>query len=177
MRRLLDGLYAAFAALAALCVLSILVLMIAGSLGREFGLRLGFINDAVAWLCAAASFFAMAQAFKEGDFVRVTLLLERLAPPWRRRFELLSLGIAALAVGYLALWAARFTYESYRFNEIAGGMIALPIWIPQSSFVLGAVLFFIAVLDELVGVLRGRRPTYVTAVEARHAQGDFSGDI
>lgn len=176
-RRLLDGLYGLFGALAALCVLSILLLMIGGSIGREIGLPMGFINETVAWLCAAASFFAMAYAFKQGDFVRVTLLLERASPAWRRRLELLALGIAALAVGYLAVWAARFTYDSYRFNEIAGGMVAIPIWIPQSSFVIGAALFFVAVLDELVIVLRGGTPSYVRAVEERHAKGDFSTDI
>jgi len=32
-------------------------------------------------------------------------------------------------------------------------------------------------VDELILVLRGGRPTYVTAVEARHAQGDFSSDV
>jgi TRAP-type C4-dicarboxylate transport system permease small subunit len=177
MRRFLDGLYATFGAIAALCVLSILLLMIAGSIGREFGLRLGFINDVVAWMCASASFFGMAYAFKQGDFVRVTLLLDKLGPRWRRRLELLSLGIAALAVGYLALWACRFTYDSYQFNEIAGGMVAIPIWIPQMSFVLGACLLLVAVLDELVTVLRGGKPGYVLAVEARHAKGDFSSDI
>ncbi|QPF71615.1 TRAP transporter small permease [Roseateles sp. DAIF2] len=177
MRRFLDRLYALFGAIAALFVLAILVLMIAGSLGREFGLRLGFINDVVAWCCAAASFFGMAYAFKRGDFVRVTLLLDRAPPRWRRRLELLALAIAALAVGYLAVWACRFTYDSYRFNEIAGGMVAIPIWIPQSSFVLGSLLFFVAVLDELVTVARGGKPAYVAAVEARHARGDFSSDI
>lgn len=177
MRRFLDGLYATFGAIAALCLLAILVLMIAGSIGREFNLRLGFINDVVAWLCASASFFGMAYAFKQGDFVRVTLLLDRLGPRWRRRLELLSLGIAVVAVGYLALWACRFTYESYQFKEIAGGLVAIPIWIPQTSFVLGACLLFVAVLDELVTVLRGGQPGYVLAVEARHAQGDFSSDI
>lgn len=177
MRRFLDRLYASFGALAALCVLAILVLMIAGSIGRELGLKLGFINDVVAWMCAAASFLGMAYAFKQGDFVRVTLLLERASPAWRRRLEILSLAIAALAVGYLALWAAKFTYESYTLGEIAGGMVAIPIWIPQSSFVLGAALFFVAVLDEFVLVLRGGRPSYVTAVEARHAKGDFSSEV
>ena len=53
----------------------------------------------------------------------------------------------------------------------------MPMWIPQLSFVAGAWLFFIAVLDELVLVLRGHRPTYVVAVEERHAHGDFSSDV
>ena len=177
MRRLLDSLYAAAGALAALCVLAIFVLMITGSIGRELGWRVGIVNDLVAWLCAAAAFLAMAQAFRNGDFVRVTLLLERLSPRVRRVFETVSLAIAALAKGYLGFWAARFTYESWQFNDMPTGLLVVPLWIPQLSFVVGSALFFIAVVDELVQVLRGNKPTYVRRVEERHARGDFSEDM
>ena len=177
MRRTLDTLYAAGGALAALCVLAILLLMIGGSIGRSLNWRVGWINDIVSWLCAAAAFLGMAYSFRNGDFVRVTLLLEALGPAMRRRFEFASLAVAALAVGYLGFWAARFTWESWQFNDIAGNMVAIPIWIPQMSFVVGAAIFVIAVLDECVCVLRGGRPSYVTCVEDRHARGDFSEDL
>ena len=59
----------------------------------------------------------------------------------------------------------------------ASGQIVIPIWIPQLSFVLGVVLLFIAMADELVRVIGGARPTYVLAVEERHARGDFSEDV
>jgi TRAP-type C4-dicarboxylate transport system permease small subunit len=177
LRRTLDRLYDAAGALAALCVLAIFVAMIVGSLGRQLGWRVGIVNDLVAWLCAAAAFLAMAQAFRNGDFVRVTLLLERLSPGVRRGFEIVSLSVAALAIGYLAWWAARFTYESWQFNDMPVGLLVIPLWIPQMSFVLGALLFFVAVVDELVLVLRGAKPTYVRLVEERHARGDFSEDM
>jgi TRAP-type C4-dicarboxylate transport system permease small subunit len=177
MRRGLDRLYNAAGALAACFVLVILVLMIGQSVLRELGVRTGAVNDVVSWCCAAASFFAMAHAFKHGDFVRVTLLLDALPAQPRRVLEIVALGIGSVAVGYLAWWASRFTYDSWRFNELAQGLLPIPIWIPQSSFALGALLLFVAVVDELVLVLRGARPTYVTAVEARHAKGDFSADI
>jgi TRAP-type C4-dicarboxylate transport system permease small subunit len=57
------------------------------------------------------------------------------------------------------------------------GMLAWPLWIPQLSFVVGAWVFLIAVLDEAVIVVRGGLPTYVIAVQERHARGDFSSDI
>ena len=177
MRKFLDWLYLAAAALAAACICAIAVLMIGQSILREFGVRTGATNDVVSWLCAAAAFLAMAHAFKHGDFVRVTLLLEKLPPALRRKFEMASLALACLAIGYLAWWATRFTYESWQFNDMAGGLLALPIWIPQTSFVLGAWLFFVAVLDEMVIVLRGQQPSYEVALQQRHAQGDFSSDI
>ena len=177
MRKFLDRLYLGAAGLAALCVLAICVLMIGQSILREFGMRTGGTNDVVAWLCAAAAFLAMAHAFKHGDFVRVTLLLERLGEKPRRALEALCLAIACVAIGYLAWWATKFCWESYKFNDMANGLIAIPLWIPQTTFVVGSWLFFIAVLDEMWLVLRGGRPTYVTAVEERHAHGDFSSDV
>jgi TRAP-type C4-dicarboxylate transport system permease small subunit len=177
MRKVLDALYQVAGALAALCVLAIFVLMIYASVGRELGWRVGIINDLVSWLCAAAAFLAMAQAFRNGDFVRVTLLLEALSPPVRRIFEIVSLAVASVSIGYLAWWAARFTYESWQFHDMAGGLLVVPMWIPQTTFVVGALLFFIAVVDELVLVLSGAKPTYVRLVEERHARGDFSEDM
>lgn len=176
-RQALDGLYAFGGGLAALCVLGILVLMLWASAGRFFGWRVSWVNDVVAWLCAAAAFLGMAYSFRNGDFVRVTLVLEWAGPAARRWMEVVSLAIATVTVGYLGYWAAMFTYESWVFNDIAGNMVAIPIWIPQMSFVVGSAILVIAALDECVGVLRGQRPTYVTRVEERHARGDFSEEL
>ena len=72
-------------------------------------------------------------------------------------------------------WAVvSFVYESWRFHEVAQGLIKIPIWIPQLTFVLGVLIFLIAVLDELVAVLRRQKPAYQLAEEERRARGDFS---
>ena len=177
LRRSLDALYALGGALAALCVLGILLLMIWASLGRLMAWRVAWVNDVVAWLCAAAAFLGMAYSFRNGDFVRVTLALESVSAGMRRRLELFSLSVATIAIVYLGYWAARFTYESWAFNDIAGNMVPVPIWIPQMSFVVGPLIFVIAVLDECIGVLRGAKPSYVARVEERHARGDFSEEL
>lgn len=177
LRRALDFLYQFTGAAAALCVFLIFILMIGASIGRGLNLRVGMVNDIVAWLCAGAAFFAMANAFKHGDFVRVTFVMDKLPRPAQRALEVCCLAAAAVLVGYLAWWATAYTYESYTFQDIATGMVAIPIWIPQAAFVIGSWLFWIAVIDELVIVLRGGRPSYQVAVEERHAKGDFSSDI
>ncbi|MEY2809220.1 MAG: hypothetical protein RLZ66_731 [Pseudomonadota bacterium] len=177
LRRALDRLYLASGALGAFFIVLIGVLMIAQSVLRELNVRTGAVNDVVAWFCAAAAFFTMAHAFKHGDFVRVTLLLDSVPARTRRALEITALAIGSLAVGYLAWWACKFTYESWEFNDIAQGLLPLPLWIPQLSFALGSVLLWVAMLDELILVLRGQVPTYVREVQERHARGDFSSDI
>lgn len=177
MRRLLDLLYDAAGYLAAFFVFAIFAVMIGQTLMRELGLRSGGSDDLVAWFCAASAFLAMAHTFRRGDFVRVVLLLEWLGPRSRRLAELTSLAVAACFSGYLAFWASRFVYESWQFHDMANGLIAIPLWIPQSSFVAGAVLLFVAVVDELALVLIGRTPSYVAAAEERHRRGDYSEDV
>ena len=177
LRRILDQLYLIGGGLGALMIVLICALMIWQSIAREFGVSTGAVNDIVSWLCAAAGFFTMAHAFKHGDFVRVTLLLEAVSPKVRRVLEIVSLGIAVVAVAYLAWWACRFTFESWQFHELAQGLLPIPIWIPQSSFAAGSLLLLIAVIDEFVLVVRGGIPTYARLVAERHAAGDFSSDL
>ncbi|VTU28471.1 TRAP-type C4-dicarboxylate transport system, small permease component [Variovorax sp. PBS-H4] len=177
MRRLLDAVYEACGYLGAFCVLTICVVMVGQSLGRVAGMPTGGANDLVAWLCAAAAFLPMAHAFRHGDFVRVTLVFDKLGARSGRVLEVVALCVACIAIAYLAWWATVFTWESWEFHEMGTGMLAWPLWIPQLSFVVGAWVFLIAVLDEAAIVLRGGVPTYVAAVQERHARGDFSSDI
>ena len=177
IRKFLDHLYDGAGYVAALFVFGIFVLMLAQTFMREVGWRTTGFDDLVSWFCAAGFFLAMAHAFRHGDFVRVTLLLERLGASGRRWTEAACLAVGAIFTGYLAWWAVRYVYESWQYKEMSTGVIIVPIWIPQLSFSVGALLLFIAVVDELVGVLRGRRPVYVLAAEERHARGDYSEDI
>jgi TRAP-type C4-dicarboxylate transport system permease small subunit len=177
IRLWLERVYLGAAVLGAVCIAVICVLMVGQSLAREMGIATGAVNDIVSWLCAAAAFFTMAHAFKHGDFVRVTLFLEKMNASIRRKFEIFSLFVATGAVAYLTFWACRFTFQSWEFNELAQGLLPLPIWIPQMSFALGSILLLVAVTDELIIVLRGGVPTFVRLAQERHAKGDFSSDV
>ncbi len=176
-RRLLDQLYRGAAYLAAGFVFAIFAIMVGASVMREFGMRTGGTDDLVAWFCAAAGFLAMAHTFRRGDFVRVALLLERLSERRARQFEIVALLIGTVFVAFLTWAAALFVYESWDFGDMANGLIPIPLWIPQASFVLGTVLLLAAIVEELICALRGRRPSYLVAAEERHARGDFSEDI
>jgi TRAP-type C4-dicarboxylate transport system permease small subunit len=177
MRRAFDGLFKAAGAAGAACVGLIFVVMVLASIGRELNWRVSGANDIVSWLCAAASFFAMAHAFKHGDFVRVTLLYEKLSPRGQHAMNLFSLAIGSTAVAYLSWWATKFTWESYEFAEMATGLVVIPIWIPQATFVFGCWLLLAAIVDELITVLRGGKPSFQVALEERHAKGDYSSDV
>ena len=174
MRRFLDRLYAGSGALAALCLAGIAVVMLAQALGREVGYLVRGADDIVAWLCAGTAFLALGHTFRRGELVRVGLLVERLPERLRRGVNIVCLAVALAFVGYMLYAVVRFVYESWKFKEVAQGLIQIPIWIPQMSFAAGALIFFVAVLDEFVILARGGKPAYQAAEEDRLARKDFS---
>ena len=174
MRQALDRLYYASGAFAAVCLAAVCVVMLAQSLGREVGVLVRGADDISAWLTAASAFFALGHTFRHGELVRVGIWIDTRKGASRRRAEVAALSVTLLFVGYM-LWAvSKFVFESWKFSEVAQGLITIPIWIPQMSLVIGALIFFIAVCDELVAVLRGQKPGYQIAEEERRAAGDFS---
>ena len=177
LRRILHAFHEGAAYLAAAFIFAIFAIMIGSTVMRALGMQTGGTDDLVAWFCAAAGFLAMAHTFRRGDFVRVLLLLERLDTRRRRGFEIAALCVAATFCAYLVWAAVSFVYESWAFHDMANGMIAIPLWIPQSSFVAGTLLLLAAVVEELVAVIRGEEPAYIIATKERHAKGDYSEDL
>lgn len=177
LRRALDILYAASGALAALFLAATCAVMLLQVAGREFRILFRGADDIVGWLCAASVFFALGHTFRRGELVRVGLFLERMKPAARWWAEIFSLGITTVFAGYMVWSVTRFVYESWKFNEVAQGLIKIPIWPVQMSFVIGVIIFFIAVVDELLTVLRREKPAYVIAEEDRRARGDFTETI
>lgn len=177
MRRFLDLLYKGAEVLAAFCMFTILLLMIYSSLGRELNLPTTGVDDLTAWCSAAAVFLAIAATFKNGEMVRVGLWIEKFGPEKRHAVELLTLTIAAVAASYMLYCVASYVYESYVTNEPTQGLLVIPIWIPQMTAVVGILLFVIAILDELLIVIRGGRPTYVVRADERLARGEFGEGV
>jgi TRAP-type C4-dicarboxylate transport system permease small subunit len=177
LRRFLDRLYDASGAAAAVCLAGIAVVMLAQAGMRELGMLLRGADDIVAWLCAATAFLALGHTFRRGELVRVGLLIDLMPPRARRATAIAALAVALAFGGYMLYAVARFVYESWQFNEMAQGLILIPIWIPQMSFLLGALIFFIALVDEFAILARGGQPAYEAAEEDRRARKDFSESL
>jgi TRAP-type C4-dicarboxylate transport system permease small subunit len=177
VRRVLDAAYATAAGLAALSLLLIFAVMMAQMGLRAVGVQLPAADDVSAYLCVATTFFALAATFKRGELIRVGMALERLTPSARRWAEVLALSLAAAMVGYIVFWTAQDTLFSWEIEEFSQGTAAIPIWVPKLAMPVGAGLLLVAVLDELLSVLRGNRPAYVVAAEERAASGDFSAEV
>lgn len=51
------------------------------------------------------------------------------------------------------------------YNDLSPGMVAIPIWIPQTAMLIGLTVLSIALVDELACSLCGKQPSYVGAGE------------
>ena len=177
MRRLLDRLYRASGALAAVCLAAICVLMLAQSAGREVGILLRGADDVVAWLNAAVVFLALGHTFRHGELVRVGLWLDMVGPRSRSVLEVFSLVTATVFACYTLYAVGTYMAESRSGGYMTQGLLVIPEWIPQVTFLVGLAIFLVAVIDELARVLRGRKPEYQVVEEARRAAGDFSETV
>lgn len=160
LRRTLDALYLAGGYLAAAFLFIIFVLMVVMSGGRQFGLNVPAGDDFAAFSMAALAFLGLAHVFKSGEMIRVGFLIERIHGPARRMVEIFCLTIGFLFISYFAWSAFTFMRDSWRLHDMSSGVIAIPLWIPQLSMAFGLLLLAVAMLDELLIVLSGRRASY-----------------
>ena len=166
-RRLLDGLYDGAAGLAALCMVGLLVMVLLSVLGRQFHFNLQGSDAYAGYLMAASGFLALAHTLKRNEHIRVTLMLGALKGGARRALELWSLAAGSALALLFAGYSIKLSYQSYRFHDISTSNDATPLWIPELAMAIGTSILAIALIDELVLELRGRR-VVVVSDEAAH---------
>ncbi len=160
IRKWLDGLYLFSGYAAGGFLVLIFAIMMVMSVGREFALNIPAGDDFASWCMAAMAFLGLAHTFKRGDMIRVGLLLEKLHGRTRQIAEIVALTVSAGFILYFTRHAVQMTYDSWRFNDMAQGVVAVPLWIPQLGFSGGLVILSIALTDELVNVISGNKPSY-----------------
>ena len=157
MRRFLNFLYDAAAWLAALAMIGVLVMVLTSIIGRLLHFHLQGTDAYAGYSMAAAGFLALAHTLKKGEHIRVTLLIGRLQGSARRAMEMWSLSVAVLLAALFAYYACRLVWQSHEFNDMSTSNDATPLWIPQLSMAVGAVILLIAFVDEWVLELLGQR--------------------
>ncbi len=141
-------------------------------MGSAIGLTIPSYADFTGFFLAAASFLALAYTLRSGGHIRVTLILTRLNEKLRHIFEIWSLLFCSAVAVYFTCYTFLLIRESYIYNDLSSGMIAVPIWIPQSSMLIGLIVLSIALIDELISVIRGNQPGYADAGESLLDQTD-----
>ncbi|HUJ85305.1 MAG TPA: TRAP transporter small permease [Burkholderiales bacterium] len=167
MRRALDLLYLGSGLLAGFFLVAIALLTAVQIVGREIGLPASSYDDFAGFSLAATSFLGLAWTFRSNDHIRMTLLLHHVRGRMRRALELVSLASAAFLVGTFAWYACAMTITSYQINDVSQGLVAVPLWIPQTGMALGLAILALAIVDDLFALLRGGQTSYERAAAER----------
>ena len=157
MRATLNALYLVAAWVAAAMMVGVLVMVTIGILGRQLDFYVPGTDAYAGYLMAGAGFMALAHTFKCGEHIRVTLLIQALGRGGQRALEIWSLVVAVFLGAVIAFYSVRLAWQSHAFHDISTGNDATPLWIPQLGMAIGTVVLLIALVDELVLELLGRR--------------------
>jgi TRAP-type C4-dicarboxylate transport system permease small subunit len=160
LRVWLDRLYLFAGYAAGVFLVVIFLIMMVMSVGRQFGLNIPAGDDFASWCMAAMAFLGLAHTFKKGEMIRVGILLEQFTGRRRWALEVIALTVATAFVLYFAWYGTAMTYDSWRFNDRAQGVLSIPLWIPQLGYCGGLIILATALIDELVHVARGNKPSY-----------------
>ena len=166
LRRVLDGLYSLSGFLGALCLAAIALIIFAQMVARGLGHQIRGADDLTAWAVAAGAMFSLAYSFRYGAHIRVSLLVDHLKGGPRRVLEIVCLLAGLAIVVALAVAAGSLVFDSWRYNDIAPGLLRIPMWIPQTTMLVGSLFFAVAILDDLVAALSGRETSYQGAAKA-----------
>ncbi|MCY4206831.1 MAG: TRAP transporter small permease [Roseovarius sp.] len=152
IRRFLDFLYFAGGVVGAVSMVAILVLIVLQMLARWTGFVFPGATDYAGYFMASASFFAFAYALNHNSHIRVSLFLNALGQH-RRWGEIWCFVMGAIISTYIARYAVKGNYWSWKLNEVSQGLDATHIWVPQLAMSTGAILLAIAFWDNLIMLL------------------------
>jgi TRAP-type C4-dicarboxylate transport system permease small subunit len=183
MRKAFDALYGAalFGACLSMVLIASLVFIqiLARVLDRFvvlFGMpRFGFIVPSLAeiggFLFIASAFLAMPAALRSAGHVRVTIALRYFGARGDRIMTGFVL-LVALALAIFATWSVfELALSSFDRGSLSYGLVAIPLWLPQAIMTTGLGILVIALMDELLAVLRGGEAAFRT-VERERAVGE-----
>jgi len=156
LSNVLNGIYALAGYGAGALLVLLCGLILYSVLGRLFGLYLGGVNDIAGYVMAASTFMALSYTFRTNGHIRVGLVLQRFTGSARRGLEIACLALMAGVTWYLAYYMGRLVQFSATFGERSEGADATPLWIPQTTVVLGSGLLAVAVTHSLLQALFDR---------------------
>lgn len=159
LRAYLDKLYDACGYIAAAFMAGIAVAIIAQMAARMRGITLDS-TEAAGFCLAAATFFGLAHTFRRGAHVRITLAAAHMPPRMKHWVEAFNCLLGVVVVGFLGWHITELAIQSYAFNDVSPGLLAMPFWIPQLGVAVGIIVLAVALIDELLWVLSGRAPRY-----------------
>ena len=108
------------------------------------------LDEVIGYGVAASTFLALGYSFEHGSLIRVGLLVGRLTGNARRALEIFC-SLATLAViGQLTWYIGLITWRSWQRGRVSSSIAEIPLWIPESLILLGAVIFCLQLIAYML---------------------------
>jgi TRAP-type C4-dicarboxylate transport system permease small subunit len=105
------------------------VITFANVLTRYFSdFSFAFTEEFSICLMVMMTLFGASVAVVRDRHMRITFLLNKLPPPWRRRAEMFSMTAIAAMFAILTIFGSQFAYDDYRF-EVTSPALDIPQWL------------------------------------------------
>ncbi|MDO9437764.1 TRAP transporter small permease [Hydrogenophaga sp.] len=153
--------------LSCISMVSAFACVLLGVIARELQWDIPGLDAYAGYAIACALFFALPATLRQGEHIRVTLLLDRLPARLRVVLEWLSLVLGFLIATTLAWYAVRLVWMSWVMHDISPGADASPLWIPQLGMAMGCAGFALSFAHALQMRWQGGHFVAVVAEAAR----------
>jgi TRAP-type mannitol/chloroaromatic compound transport system permease small subunit len=155
------------AAVAAVSAAAIVILMMSEILARFLlGYGLKHTWELSGYLMGVIFFLGAGYTLQRRLHVRTSAVAEILSPRALRLVDGLCFGIGAAILSYTTYALADLAWTSFARNVKSWSGVGLSLWIPQAALALGALLFALQCVAELLRLATGQsveraRPTII----------------
>jgi len=142
------------------CLLA-LVVLIAGEVVARSVFRYSFevVDELGGYLLVALTFLSLAPALAAGAFHSVELLQSRVSAiarrRWRAGFHAMSLAFALV----MTFTVVRYVWRTFSQGDVASTTLQTPLWIPQSTMIVGLIALTVTLVRLLLASLGHRAST------------------
>jgi TRAP-type C4-dicarboxylate transport system permease small subunit len=152
--RLVNKLEYGCAVLAGVAIVIILALVCIEVLARPFKFSLQVVDEICGYLNAAAVFLGLAYTLRDGGFIRVELVYDRLKSGIKQAVRWMIVLTGTVYVAVLLYFTITHVAYLYRKDVRAVSVIETPEWIPQSVAIVGLFVLLLQLLVYIVNRMR-----------------------
>ncbi len=150
--RLVNRVSHASAVLAGVAIMAILALVCIEVLLRPFRISLLIVDEVCGYLNAAAVFLGLAYTLRDGGFIRVELVYDRIKGVAKQTVRWFIVVTGAVYTAFLLYFTIKHVVYLYQRDIRAVSVIETPEWIPQSVAIVGLAVL----LMQLVALIANR---------------------
>jgi TRAP-type C4-dicarboxylate transport system permease small subunit len=153
----LDRIVWAGGVVSALVILYILGLTAIAVVWRYVLVRpISGVDEQVGFLVVASVMAGAAEALRRNDHISVDLITNIAPKPLQRALAAFGYATVTLFSLVLLIAAWRTVSFSYAFQAYSPGDLQIPMWLPQSTMLLGALLLMLVSIAKFVATVAGR---------------------